>query len=135
MVTKQDTPAPIILTDEFVEQAANMVVTAEDRAKSLSFFQATLSESEVSRITDRVAEIVSAKTFAEMLPKLRKDCDNKSALALHAAIETLAPLLVSLTDVKENRVGGGASLEHKVSKVSTPVGSVTITVKVGELDK
>lgn len=135
MVTKQDTPSPVVLTDEFVEQAANMIVTAEDSVKSLAFFQATLSVDDVNRITERVTEIASAKAFAVMLPKLKKDCDNKSALDLHAALESIAPLLVSLTDVKENRVGGGASLEHKISKVETPAGLISVTVKVGELDK
>lgn len=126
------------LADEFVEQAANMVATAEDSVKSLAFFSATLPESEVTRITERVASIKSAKSYAAMRDSnksnLTKDAAEKDVIAAHEQIETLAALLVSITDVKENRVGGGKSLEHVLHKVQTPSGLVKVVVKTGDAE-
>ena len=125
-------PKPIVLDDASVEKAAKMVVASEDAAESLSFFQASLPESEVTKIEERVQEIRSAKSFALMSPKLKKDVDNKKAIELHGLLEKVSSLLVELTDEKENRVGGGSSLEHYIKKIPTAQGVISVVVKTGE---
>jgi hypothetical protein len=115
-----------------IEAGAQMVASAENSDSALAFVQGTVDDVSGKAVAKRVQEIRSAKSFAIMQPKLKKDAKITDATALHTALERVAKSVVSLTECKLNNVGGGKNLEHSLRAIPTPAGLLTVIVAVGK---